>query len=560
MKKPVIAIGLDSADPVLLEKWMSQGHLKNLSKICEQGIYGRIKNIVEYAGTPTEFSSTEPSWVMFETGCLPNKTGYWDTVKYEGSNYGTSCDIIKGGYDFKEYPLFYALGDRYRVASFDVPVAALSEGVNGLQIVGWGGHFPFTPSHSRPSKLLPDLIQQYGQNPVLHKDNGIWWDRAYMTWIQDALKQSISTRSAIARDLLKREPWDLFLMAFPETHTASHDFWHLSQPDHPLYPYQKLRNGINGDPMLNAFEQVDEAIGEILASVAEDAYVVCFAVHGMGINVTDMMSMTFLPEVLYRYNFPGKVGLAPGKLGETPPPMRLNPTRENWLGETWRQKYEPNPIKQFLKPWTPSRFLHSGLNDIISPYQLAIQGDDLDYMPAKWYSPLWPQMKAFALPAFADGHIRINLQGREANGIVAPSEYEALCDELTQMVYRLKDGRTGEPLVKEVVRTRQSPTEDDPKLPDADLVVVWQDRTTDVVDSPDVGRIGPVIYYRPGGHRASGFFMAKGAGIASGSSLPGGRAVDVGATILELMGAPIPDYFDGKPLLNISGSRLTVEI
>ena len=28
MNKPVIAIGLDAADPVLLETWMSQGYLK----------------------------------------------------------------------------------------------------------------------------------------------------------------------------------------------------------------------------------------------------------------------------------------------------------------------------------------------------------------------------------------------------------------------------------------------------------------------------------------------------------------------------------------------------
>lgn len=551
MKKPVIAIGLDSADPSLLEKWMAQGYLKNLSQIRQQGIYGRLNNVVNYCGTPTEFSSTEPLWVMFETGCLPDKTGYWDTIKYQ-ANYQTSCDIINGGYDFKDYTPFYALGDRYKVAAFDLPVAALSENVNGVQVIGWGGHFPFTPSHSLPSELLSELNQKYGKNQILHQDSGIWWDHAYIKWIQPAMQDSISTRSAIARDLLKREPWDLFLMVFPETHTASHDLWHLSQPDHPLYSYQKLRKGVTGDPMLNAFEQVDQAVGEILAEVGDDASIVLFSVHGMGVNVTDMMSMAFLPEVLYRYNFPGKVGLAPGKLGETPPPLRINPTRENWLGEAWRQKYEPNPIKRFLKPWTPSRFLHSGPNDLISPYQLAIQGDDLDYMPARWYSPLWPQMKAFALPAFADGHVRINLQGREHDGIVPPSEYDALCDELTAMLYRLQHGRTGEPLVKQVVRTRKSPTEDGPRLPDADLVVVWNKHTTDVVDSPDVGRIGPLPYYRPGGHRSSGFFMAKGSGITPGSTLTEGRTVDVGATILELMGAPIPEYLDGKPLLSAS--------
>ena len=75
---------------------------------------------------------------------------------------------------------------------------------------------------------------------------------------------------------------------------------------------------------------------------------------------------------------------------------------------------------------------------------------------------------------------------------------------------------------------------------------------TDVVDSPDLGRIGPLTHCRAGGHKSQGFLMAKGEGIAAGSNLPAGEAVDLAPTILELMGAPIPDYFDGQSLVKIS--------
>ncbi len=170
-------------------------------------------------------------------------------------------------------------------------------------------------------------------------------------------------------------------------------------------------------------------------------------------------------------------------------------------------------------------------------------------MPAFWYSSLWPKMKAFALPAFADGHIRINLKGRDRDGIVEPSEYDALCSEITEFLYRLKDGRSQQPLVNQVVKTRISPLDDNPKLPDPDLIVVWEEIATDVVDSPDVGRIGPITYNRPGGHRENGFLLAKGKEIQAKDNLTDGRAVDIAATILNLMGATIPDYFDSKPLL-----------
>jgi hypothetical protein len=36
MKKSVIAIGLDAGDPKLIEKFISQGHLKNLRTLRQQ--------------------------------------------------------------------------------------------------------------------------------------------------------------------------------------------------------------------------------------------------------------------------------------------------------------------------------------------------------------------------------------------------------------------------------------------------------------------------------------------------------------------------------------------
>lgn len=558
MKNPVIAIALDSAEPQLLEKWMSQGYLKNLNQLRQQGIYGQLNNTINYGNTSTTASSTELVWTMFLTGCLPHKTGYWGPVQYKADSYEINHDNVNGGYDFKEYQPFYALGEKYRIAAFDLSGSILSQQVNGMQILGWGGHFPHTPSHSLPANLLPDLIQQYGKNPIFHKDHGYWWDRAFVDRLQQGIKESISTRSAICRDLLKREDWDLFLTSFSETHSAGHYFWHLSQPDHPLYPY-KSKEAAGGDPLLKSFQDVDQAIGEILAEAPDSAYVMLFAVHGMESNYTDMSSMMFLPEVLYRYCFPGKVGLAPGRIGVTPPPLIANPVRRTWAGEIWQRKYESNPIKRLLRPWTPSKFLRSGQQpDLISPYELHEQSAPLNWMPAMWYKPLWSQMKAFALPAFASGQIRINLQGREPNGIVAPSEYDAVCNELTQILYRLRDARTGNPIVKEVVRTRQNATEDGPEFSDADLVLIWQEHPTDVVDSPDLGRIGPVTYYRPGGHSDKGFLMAKGPGITPGSSLSAGETIDMGPTILKLMDAPIPRHLDGKPLLDVSASLATV--
>lgn len=554
MPNPVIAIGLDAADPNLLDRWMAAGKLKNLSQLKQQGAYGHLSNTVNYRQTATETSATERLWVMFGTACQPDKTGYWSPIHYSADDYGITHDTVDGAYDFSEYPPFYALGNDYKVAAFDVPVSRLSADIHGLQILGWGGHAPHTPSHSHPPELFPKLIEKYGKNPILHQDYGCWWDAAYVQRIQTGLDASISTRATICRDLLTQEPWDLFLTVFGESHTASHDLWHLSQPENPLYPY---KSDPDEDPMLAAFEAMDEAIGDILTVAPDNANVIIFAVHGMDNNVTDMYSMAFLPEVLYRYSFPGKFGMAKGNINSKCPPILVNPKRKSWSGEVWQQRYDSNPLKRFLMPWIPSKFddyLQAGPDPgLVSPYTLRKQGIALNWMPAMWYSQLWPQMEAFALPAFAAGHIRINLQGRETQGMVDIADYGHVCDEITQLLYQLKHGRTGQPIVKDVVRTRTQANalscESD--LPDADLVVIWHDLPSDVIDSPDLGRIGPLTYYRSGGHRPAGFLLAQGPDIKPGSTISNARAVDIGPTIRDLMGADALYPCDGRSLFKM---------
>ncbi|MGG6297990.1 alkaline phosphatase family protein [Leptolyngbya sp. AN02str] len=549
MKHPVIAIGLDSADPVVLEQWMAQGHLKNLNRIRQAGAYGRLRSTAYYAGGQDDFSSTEPLWAQFNTGCLAHKTGFWDTVRYDPTTYGVRCDAFHGGYNYCEYDLFYALGQDYKVAAFDVPVSTISQNVNGLQVLGWGGHHPFVPSVSEPAGLLPEILGKYGENPVLRRDNGRWWDESYKGWLLNAIAGSLSARVSIIKDLLKRDRWDLFVTGMGETHSAAHDLYDRSQPDHLLHQHFSQQGGTNPDPMLQAYENVDAALGEILDAAPDGAYVMVFSLHGIAANNTDQLSMFFLAEMLYRMNFPGKMALAPGKAGTPPPPPITKPIRRSWPGEIWRKIYEPNPIKRFLNNWVPKQFLQKGQHGLLSPYPLMEDGTELGWMPAYLYRPLWPTMKAFAIPAFSDGQVRINLKGREAEGIVDPSEYDALCDQITEMLYGWVDGRTGQRLVKNIIRTRTNPLDTDPKLCHADLVVVWNPIPTDVVDHPTLGRIGPITLNRPGAHRARGFVMAQGPGIEPGTHLDEGSAVDLAPTILNLMGAPLPDYLDGEPLL-----------
>lgn len=544
-KHPVIAIGLDSAEPSLLEKWMSQGYLPNLSRLREKGIYGRLENFRN--------SNVETAWTTFATGCSPEQTGFWAFIRFKKETYETkTC----GAYDYQEYPPFYALGEPYRIVAFDVPQVRLTEKIKGIQIAGWGSHSPQVESGSLPENLWQEVIHKHGISPTLHRDYAICLDLKGTLSLEEPLKIGIQKRSAICQDLLRRENWDLFLTVFNDPHSAGHIFWQLSQPDHPLY--ETLKTYVDHDPLLSVFQKMDQAIGEILAQVSDDAYIIIFSGHGMRKATIDLPSFVLLPEFLYRFNFPGKYAIGyTNPLAPLPPPV----TRMQWNyweRHLWGDQFDPNRIRKFLRKETPTRLfsLIESLLDskapsgLVSPWELARQGDRvLPWNPVQWYKRLWRSMKAFALPSFAEGYIRINLKGREPQGLVAPSEYHTLCDEICEKLNQLRDPRHNVPMVSEIVRTRQNPLDDNPKLPDADLIVVWQEEyATDVMDSPEYGRIGPLPFYRAGSHREQGFILASGEDIKPNSHLSQGHVLDLGPTILSLMGADIPDYLQGQPL------------
>lgn len=551
MKNPVIAIGLDAADPTLIERWMAEGHLKTLSRLRQQGAYTRLQNL--------EYYKAETPWTTFLTGCSPTKTGHWTTIQFDEKTYGVKDEGAEWrSYDFQEYPPFYALGEDYRVAVFDMPHAALSQKVNGIQVLAWGTHSGLSPSHSLPESLYQEITQKYGAHPMLNNDHADTRSLPRLKELYDIMLTGLDRRLAACKDLIQRDRWDLFLTIFGETHSAEHVFWHLSQPDHPLYEtYVKF---FQHDPMLAIFTKIDRIIGEMLEVCPPDTQVVVFSAHGMGHNVMDLPSMVFLPEILYRHSFPGRYGFSRGSAVGMPPEPPINEFTWDWLGHLWRTKYDENPVKRFLRPRLPVKAFKVAEKllggaprpDMLSPFELRAQNDSTYFQPASWYRSFWSQMKAFALPSFADGYVRINLKGREAQGIVDPQDYDAVCEEISQLLYHMTDARTGKSMVKKITRTRRDPLDRNPKLPNADLIINWQEESSaDVVDSPNYGRIGPIPHNRTGSHLPRGFLIAHGAGIEPNSDLPPGHALDLAPTILSLMGAPLPDYFEGKPLLKV---------
>ena len=546
--RKVYAVGLDAVGFDLIEKFAASGAMPTVKGLLAEGSFAPLATPIRYQGGDAAYASTEGNWVMFQTGVRPTTSGYWETIRYDRHTYRTTNDFSRGGYDYQQYPPFYALGEDFRTVTFDLPVSKVVPEVNGTQIVGWGGHFPYVVRGSQPASLLKDLNRRHGKNGVLYRDHGVFWSRKYRRWVKEASIQAMAQRAAIAEELIAAHDPQLYVGVLGETHSVLHDLWAASDTNHPVH----FACQESTDPLREVFSAVDATIGRLAERARQNtAALALFSVHGMQANSTDLPCTFLLAEMMYRFNFPGRYGFAKGEFGAPCPPPVTSGLHWYWFGEIWRRRHAGSklldqlfaPLPAWARwqwPWSHFRF----------PFLMNPTGPENGWLPTLWYKPAWPQSRSFALPAFADGHVRINLAGRESCGQVTPGQYAAECDRVTKFLLGIINPRTGAPVVQEVIRTRKDPLDNDPRLPEADLVVVWTEEPFDMAESPEMGRIDPVPYFRTGGHKPGGFALLAGQGIAAGATLPQGEITDLAPTLLELAGAPIPAHFEGRSLLS----------
>jgi predicted AlkP superfamily phosphohydrolase/phosphomutase len=157
---------------------------------------------------------------------------------------------------------------------------------------------------------------------------------------------------------------------------------------------------------------------------------------------------------------------------------------------------------------------------------------------------------AFVLASDVVGYIRLNLRGREREGVVEPSEAAGLLDRIAAGLATFADP-DGAPSVAEVKRTSEviAPGRRSDALPD--LVVRWSDRPAtglDRVVSPEFGEVP-----RPGGgsgrsgnHTSDAWAVLTPA--SRGADRPDGRVVDLAATVCAALGVEHADL-PGRTLL-----------
>ncbi len=490
----VLFIGLDAASRDLVLNWSEQGLLPNLRSLLQQGSWGLTVN------APGVYTGS--LWPSFWTGTGPGRHGCYYNEQLQPGTYKV-VDFL--GDSVKGEPFWNTLSRAgHRIAVFDVPKAPVSEGLNGIHIVDWGTHDADFPASSWPPPLIDELNTRYGPSPFRRCDWLLEHPGGERVLLQHLLHR-IEMKVSIAHDLLRREPWDLFMVAFGESHCAGHQLWHLHDQWHPKHNPELAEE--LGDPLLKVYAALDNAVGRLLEHAGPETTVVLLCSHGMSAHYD---ATYLLDEILRRLE------------GRSTPVAR---SFLDWARANWKKL----PLS-FTERFTPIARAVNRLPD----------ADDRR------------RRCCFVVPTNANSAgIRLNLAGREPAGILQPGRpAEEFVIRLIADLHELIDPDSGQPLVKEVLRSASLfPGENANLLPD--LFVRWH-RDTPITGASS-NKIGTIVEEdtstrRTGDHRAGGLFLMRGPNIEPGAQFLPAADEDFAPTIAGLLGIDLPDV-DGRALL-----------
>ena len=522
MSRRLLVIGLDGFEPSLAKPLLQAGRLPALRHLIEQSACVHLDH--------GSAKRTGLAWEHFATGQSPETAKRWSAV-----------DLDPKRYRCKQMPtrlLPFAHDLNVETVVLDPPYFDLSRSTRVRGLVSWGAHDPGTTQFARPSNLLEEIRDRFGDYAASQWIYGFTWPSVSRTQAMgDALVAATEQRARIAKWLLtERLPdWQLGMVVVSELHSAVESLWHGVDARHPLNAHPSApiaRAGLEA-----TYEAVDRLIAQLVTSCG-DAAVLAFAMHGMGPNESDVASMALLPEFMYRRQFGENLLQVPPTDGPTCPKMDEEDNWSNYVKRHFDRTRVDTPIDR-------SR---ARAKRLLGTFGLRSNVNTIDWMPASWYAKRWRAMEAFALPSFYDGQIRINLAGRESKGRVPLVKYQDLCNTIEAELRECVDANSGQPVVREIIR----PSVRDPRTlgpTQADMIVVWEGHPLGFVH-PSLGTIGPLPYRRPGGHTGDhGIAYFRAPEVSPG--FYGTRsAFDVAPTIVSYV-APARDLsLSGKDFLN----------
>ena len=510
-RRPVLMIGLDAAEITLIRQWMAEGLLPNLAALQRRGAMTELQSTADWlVGAP---------WPSFYASSTADRFGMyhylvWRPEKMTGERPDPAWMPLE--------PFWRQLPSQgRRVIAVDVPLCYAPHTYDGIEVSGWATHELLQKPGSSPRGLLEEIRRDFGDAPF-DEESAHQLSAAECIAVRDQCVETALRVGELGRSLMRQHIWDLAIVCFSSTHRGGHLLWDRT-----------ILKGRTTDAQLesiaNALRDIyvacDAAIGRLIEEAGEQAAVMVFSLHGMGPN-NDRTSM--LPEMLARILAGGRSHGRPG--------------RRSRLADRLRGML-PGELRARVKKRLPQV-----IQDKLTLYW---RSGGLD----------WSRTEAFVAFCDLDGYIRINLRGRERDGIVPQERYGLLCERIAAGLRTFKDADTGEPLVSEIGFADQIFGDGPMRKYLPDVIVRWNATAAAshrTIVSEAFGSIawptpGRHPLGRSGNHHRRGFLIAAGDPFASNRPLNDAHILDLAPTVLDLLGVRKPASFQGRSL--VSGAR-----
>lgn len=510
VRGPVVLLGFDAADPELVERWAAEGKLPAVARLMARGAWARTSG--------EELLFEHGIWTSLFSGVSTARHGFhffWQPVP------GTYGLELKKGLDIGVAPFWAQLAGTGRtVFVMDPPDTEPVRGLDGLQVSEWAthSHYPPLTLAVEPRSAMKGLRREFGAREQIGETIGSTpqHDRTMV----ERLIARAARKGATVRALVGKTEYDVIVAVFAEAHTGAHQVWEYRRdakgngprPDHGL-----------SDGLLRLYQAVDAEIGAIVDALPASANV--FVVSSVG-----LLSQYPTEELIE--DFCRKLGYQAGPAQQAAPAAGSGPAPR------------PSPLA-LLRRLVPESARNLVSRFLPFPVQARLLSDKFAAATD------WSRTTAYAMPGYYTGCIRVNLRGREPQGIVAPgAEYDALLARLEEDFRALVDAESGEPVIERTVRTRALFGDSiHPALPD--LVVFWREHDSPIrrVTHPRAELTqSPHAFHRGSHHITEGFLAAAGPSIRTGGRMPDVNPLALAPTLLSLLDVPAPATMTVPPL------------
>jgi len=498
----LLVLCFDGATFNLIRPWAREGKLPTFKQIMEKG----VTRVLESTVPP--ISAT--AWVTFLTGNNPGNHGIFEFRVMDSNTYmGLTEDIVTSnsirGNTFLDYVSAHGL----KICSVSIPITYPPWEINGMMVSGTP-----TPDNSK-AFTYPGHLDFGVMTPYSHQKMRLTVEQKRRHAEYEARK-----RTQILCDALESDAYDLYLLHLHTADAAHHNYWRFFDPECPAYSPREDY----GMYMLESYQVLDSNLKKVLALVDDETPVLVLSDHG----------------------------------GRRRPRRQLN--LDKWLKEKGFIVFKKSAAKasmnsavvhlyEKLKKHLPTEKLkrHLKKNPSIRKKYFSIKKNiaGID----------WHRTRAYRIELHHPFvGIEINLKGRQPEGCVeGPDEYENTIEELIGGLPGIRDPENGERIVEKVFRKEDLYRGRNlGKAPD---LIVQLSPGFDV--SGDDNRLlvssTPVEKFveKSGYHDMDGIFIARGPQFKKGKSLERGSLIDITATIIHLLGLPVPEDMDSRVMLDV---------